>query len=196
MAQNDVYQLNAVQVSQDVALANIFFVRVDNDDTSVVQPDNAISMFISAVIFPLRSVQGNWVNHDCVIGRKVFPTTEIATIQSVGLSGQLPGSALPINNCAVAQHSSLPARKENRGHWFISGAAQDSQNKERWTEAYQALFSTFITSVTNPATESGVNYTFVHYSPRLETYEPIKTVRIAGQVRKLRQRTPARCPTL
>ena len=193
MATNDKYQLILVAQLQSVSIANTFYVNVLNDDSAADTADSIHTEFKNNVLDKLTDVQSSEVDYECMLIRKVAPTSEPVIMFPLVEHGEEGSNVLPSNLTCCINTWSNDGRPPYRGRWFISGLLETDCDDGRWNLATETKLGPFLTTIADSWGPSGEVYQLNHWSEKLEQFDPIVRGRIAAIPRKLRNRTPGLC---
>lgn len=193
MATNDKYQLVLVANLQKTALANTFYVNVLND-TSTSDTANSIHLqFRANVLSKLKLIQSSQVEYECMLIRRLEPTSEPAIMFPLTEVGSRGTSVLPSNLTCCINTWSNDGRPPYRGRWFISGLLEEDIEDGRWLVHVETALSQFMSEIKDSWGPSGEVYQLNHWTRAQEQFDPITRGRIAAIPRKLRNRTPGLC---
>lgn len=193
MSLGDIYQQTAVSIMNASPVANVFYTKVlaesTPSDTEVIAA-NALNNNILAALAP---VQGNDLDYECILSRKVSPVTSPSTVILITRSGTAGVGEFPNNVAVVFRTYAGNGDKRHRGRWFIPGLIKSWVSEGRIDQAhigtYQTAQDAMIASFGIP------QYTFrlQHFSPYLGTYTDIENVIVNPIPTKMRGRTPGTC---
>lgn len=193
MAAGDIYHLTCVANLDKVAIANIFYIKVLDDDTNPGDVEELNTQFVGQILAELTPLQSDTVEYECNLIRKLLPTSDPAIMFPLDTAGELGSDSLPSNLTMCLNTWSSDGRPPFRGRWFFSGLLEASVSDGRFTQATATSWSTFLSAISDSYGTVGNSYRLMHHSPAQEEFNEIKRGRLAAIPRKLRNRTPGLC---
>ena len=193
MAASDKYHITTVATLDKVAIANVFYVDVVDDDSNPSDVDEINTQFTGSIIAELKALQSSNVEYECNLIRKVKPTSDPAIMYPLTDVGALGSNSLPSNQTMCVNTWSSDGRPTRRGRWFFSGLLETSVEDGRFTQATATAWSTFLSAIGTTFGTVGNTYQLTHWSEAEEDFNVIKRGRLAAIPRKLRNRTPGLC---
>lgn len=193
MAVGDKYSVITVAQLDSVSVANVFYVDVVDDAGAADVPLSISTQFQAKILGLISAQQSFLLDYECLLIRKVAPTTEPAVVFTFTLVGARLVSNLPTNVTLVINHISNDGRPRFRGRWFIAGIPEEDVLDGRWKESVQTGWATFLDTIPDSWGIAGETYRLNHYSPFIDQYDSITRGRLSPQPRKLRSRTPGIC---
>ena len=193
MAAGDIYHLTCVANLDKVAIANIFYVKVLDDDTNPGDVEELNSQFNGQILAELTPLLSDSVEYECNLIRKLLPTSDPAIMFPNDTAGELGSDNLPSNVTMCLNTWSYDGRPFARGRWFFSGLLESQVKNGRFTQATATAWSTFLNAISDSYGTPGNSYRLMHYSDAEEEFYEIKRGRLAAIPRKLRNRTPGLC---
>jgi hypothetical protein len=189
----EVYQNTVVNLQNAEPCASVFYNRVVEDAGTTDPEKDQADALIDGIITHLADMQWNQVQYECVLSRRILPTTQPARVILQTLNGALGGQELPANVAMSFRHYSLDASPFLRGRWFINGLLESWVENGRILATHATDVQPFINAVPNDYTVSGRTYRVMHYSRRLDTFYDIDSVIFNPVPTKVRNRTPGLC---
>jgi len=193
MAAEDKYHITMVATIDKVAIANIFYIDVVDDDSNPSDVDEINTQFTGNIIAELKALQSDKVEYECNLIRKVKPTSDPAIMYPLTDVGALGSNSLPSNQTMCVNTWGGDGRPPKRGRWFFSGLLETSVDDGRFTQATATAWSSFLSTISDTWGTVGNTYQLTHWSEAEETFYTIKRGRLAAIPRKLRNRTPGLC---
>jgi len=193
MAAGDVYQIGAVQVIDTVAMENVFYMKVIDDDGVSEKVTNAAAAFNSNVRSAMKAVQSNELNHECTLIRKVYPTTDIAEVVLVDEDGGQLYPSLPQNVAFILSLYAGDGDKNKRGRAFIPGLPEVKVKEGRIDAGLVSLFGDLEDSFTSDISEAGASYRMQVFSRKLNIHTNVASAVVRPIPTKVRRRTPGMC---
>ncbi len=189
----EVYQQTLVNIQNAEPCASVFYMKVVEDAGTTDPEKDAADALINGIATDIANFQSNQVNYECVLSRRILPTTQPARVLLQTLNGALGGQELPANVAFSFRHYSLDASKFTRGRWFINGMLESYVIDGRLDVGNVAVFQPFINAVVAPIVDSGRTYRLQHFSKFLDQFFDINSVLQNPVPTKLRNRTPGLC---
>ena len=193
MAAGDVYQIGAVQVIDTVAMENVFFMKVVDDDGITNKLEHAANAFNSEIRPEMRAIQSTQLNHECTIIKKVSPTTDIAEVVLVDEDGLHSGEALPQNVGVILSYYGGNGDKNRRGRVFVPGVPENWVSDGRLIESVSTVMLNLGVAMAADITYSGAEYKMQVYSKKLQIFTDIAQALVRPVPTKVRRRTPGMC---
>lgn len=193
MPADEVYQQTVVNIQNAEPCASVFYTKVIEDAGTLDPEKDAADALIDEIITDVAAFQSNQVNYECVLSRRILPTTQPARVLLQTLNGALGGQELPANVAFSFRHYSLDASKFTRGRWFFNGMLESYVDQGRISVDNVAVFQPFINAAIAPFTNSGRTYRLQHFSRFLDQFFDIKSVLQNPIPTKVRNRTPGLC---
>ena len=193
MAASDIYQITSVYLVNTEPSANVFYIKVLDDDGTTDAMKDAVDALDDYVLKEFRDMQTTQVEYECLLARRVHPTTCPARVFSISSTGAISADTLPANQPLVLRHYSGDGSIRKRGRYFISGLAETACNHGAWEFAVKALVDPLMTVLNNTITSSGMTYRMQHFSKKNEQWYDIDSCTFNPIPTKLRGRTPSKC---
>lgn len=193
MAAGDVYQIGAVQVIDTVAMENVFYMKVIDDDGVADKLEHAANAFNADIRSAMRAIQSNELEHECTLIKKVSPTTDIAEVVLVGTTGAMPLASLPQNAAVILSYYGGDGDKNRRGRAFIPGVPESFVLDGRIKYSVASGFVALENALTSSITYSGASYRMQVYSKKLNIFTEIASAVTRPVPTKVRRRTPGMC---
>ncbi len=193
MAAEDKYHITVVATLNKVAIANIFYLNVVDDDSNPSDVDEINTQFTGNIVASLKALQSSEVEYECNLIRKISPTTDPVIMYPLTDVGALGDTSLPSNQTMCINTWSSDGRPPFRGRWFFSGLLEASVSDGRWTQATATAWDEFLDTIDTTFGTVGNTYELTHWSEAQESFNRIIRGRIAAIPRKLRNRTPGLC---
>ncbi|MHC4073470.1 MAG: hypothetical protein ACYTGS_15775, partial [Planctomycetota bacterium] len=178
MAAGDIFQQSLVTLVSAEPVANVFYMEVLDDTGTTDAEDDAKDALINHVKPDLIAFQSSGVAYECVLSRKVFPTTGPARVFTVAGTGSLGGGLFPANVAVNMRHYSDNGDRNKRGRWYFPGLLKSWVSDGRIADDHAAVFQTLIDTVTATITDSGRTYRLKHYSKKLNLYYDIDSCQL------------------
>lgn len=193
MATNDRYSVIVVANMDNVAIANTFYCNVMDDSGTTDTPASLAAEFTSNWISLLKANQSQQLEYECLLVRKLRPTSEPAIMFPLSDVGALTDNALPTNLTLCINTVSEDGTPPYRGRWFISGLLETQVDDGTFSQAVEALWADFMTDIPLSFGPTGEMFQLNHYSRKANDFTPIVRGRLDPVPRKLRNRTPGLC---
>lgn len=193
MAANEIYQQTVVNLQNAEPCASVFYTKVIEDAGTTDPELDAATALMDEIVSNVAAFQSNQVNYECVLSRRLLPTTQPARVLLQTLNGSLGGQELPANVAFSFRHYSIDASKFTRGRWFFNGMLESYVNDGRISFLNAAVFAPFIAACTAPFLNSGRTYRLQHFSRKLDLFFDIDSVLQNPVPTKVRNRTPGLC---
>ena len=194
MPAGEIYQASCVFTGGDAVWANVLYIEVVDDTGTTDAEKDAIDALSNQVIAKMRDLMSFQTNFDCVLSRRVAPTTGSSRVFDYGQAGTVIQPMSPSNVAVNLMTRSKPSNIGNRGRIFIGGIPSSWIDDGRLLQTNFVTFSPFRLSLTQLQTDAGRTYQMKHYSPKLATFEDIFDTTIRPVPTKLRNRTQSLCP--
>lgn len=193
MAVNDKYQLILVANLQKVAIANTFYINVLNDSSASDTADSIHTQFKANILSDLKTIQSSLVEYECMLIRRMLPTSEPSIMFPLTEVGARGTTVLPSNLTCCINTWSNDGRPPFRGRWFISGLLEEDIDDGRWQTHVETALGQFLGAIKDSWGPTGEVYQLNHWSEAQAQFDPLVRGRIAAIPRKLRNRTPGLC---
>lgn len=189
----DVFQQTVVNIQNAEPCASVFYQRTIEDAGTLDPEKDAADALVSSVIAEIAEFQSNQVQYECVLSRRILPTTTPARVINQTLNGALGGQELPANVAFSFRHYSEDGDKRKRGRWFFNGMLESWVIDGRLDIENSSTFNNFLQVAVGPYVSSGRTYQLQHFSKFLDQFFDIDSVLINPVPTKLRNRTPGLC---
>jgi hypothetical protein len=189
----DVFQFTAVNLQNAEPCASVFYQKTIEDAGTTDPELDAATALRDVVLDVISEVQSNQVDYECILSRRILPTTTPARAILITLAGKLGGQELPANVAFSFRHYSEDGSKRKRGRWLINGMLEAFVVDGRITEDYVGEFNNIEQTVINPYLNSGRTYQLQHYSKRNDEFYDIDSMIVNPVPVKVRNRTPGLC---
>lgn len=193
MAAGDIFQITDVQVLHGQGLANVWYLKVLDDTGTTDALVDAATAFDNQIITKIDDFQSNQLNHDCMLVRRVFPTTSPVEVVDVSRLGSKAAVSLPANQAVVLRRYSGNGDKQNRGRTYFAGVPESTQQQGRIKELDSTDYDALVAAAIDTITDSGRTYRLVNHSRVGGTFNDILEVEINPRLTKVRNRTPGIC---
>ncbi len=193
MAMGEIYQLTLVSILNTVPVANVFYLEVLDDTGTTDAMADAAAALETQVVTDLRVFQSNEVVYECILGRRVLPTTSPARVFNITATGALVQEPFPANVAIVVRHYSDTGDKNRRGRYFLAGLSKIDTQNGRIVQGLAASIQTFIATISDPIVDSPRVYLMKHFSRKLGLYFTIESGTVDPVPTKVRNRTPGIC---
>ncbi|MGI9501692.1 MAG: hypothetical protein ACR2RE_01380, partial [Geminicoccaceae bacterium] len=121
MAIGDIFQFSAVNIQAAEPCATIFYQETVEDAGSLDPEKDAADALANVILTEFNKMQSNQVVYECILSRRILPTTTPARVVSITNQGDLVGQALPANVAVSFRHYSENGDKRKRGRYLING---------------------------------------------------------------------------
>lgn len=193
MSAGDIWSQTWVALLHGVPCASVFYMEAIDDDQGSDDELSAANAFINNVVPAIVDFQSNEIVGECLLSRRVFPTTAPARVfADTSPGGEVTGS-LPSNQAIVFRHYSGIGDRFRRGRFFISGLPERDVSNGMIDEDIREKFEALMLILTEVVTESINTYRMKHFSKSLEAYFDLDSMTINPVPTKLRNRTPGIC---
>jgi hypothetical protein len=193
MAAGDIHQITDVQVLHGQGLANVWYQEVVDDTGSTDPIVDAANAFAADVIATLVEAQSIELNHDCILIRRVFPTTSPVEVVDVSNLGARLVPSLPSNQAVTLRKYSGTGGPNNRNRSFIAGIPESDMDRGRVTEAASGNWANVLAKIVADYVDSGRTYKIKTFSKKFGTWADCDAAELNPRLTKLRGRTPGIC---
>lgn len=193
MSAGDIFSQTLVYILDTVSCANTFFLEAIDDDPSTDDELSAFEAFRDEVLPAIQDIQSGEVEYECILSRRVFPTTAPNRVFSLTGNGAISGESLPANVAMNIRHFSGIGNINQRGRWFFAGLNESRVFEGRIVEDHDEPMNDFITVVTSPILPPSHEYRMKHFSKKLEQFFDIDSGASSPIPTKVRNRTPGIC---
>jgi len=193
MSAGDIFSQTLVYVIETVSCANTFFLEAIDDDPGTDDELSAFNAFEAEVLPAIKDIQSSEVEYECVLSRRVKPTTAPNRVFSLTGNGAVTGESLPANVAMNVRHFSEIGNINQRGRWFFSGLNELRVFEGRIVEAHDTPLNDLITVVSNPIINASHEYRMKHFSKKLDQFFDIANGASSPIPTKVRNRTPGIC---
>jgi len=193
MAAGDIFQLTMVQQLNGVSMANIFYMKTIDDLGSSTEYTHVEAAFVSEIQPAILTVQNVSVNMECILVRRVKPTTQPTQVFLEAGVGTKTGPAMPANSAFKMRHYSGNGDKNRRGRWFFGGVSELLVSTVGINQSLDAPFQLLINIFQQTVIHVGRSYRVQHFSRKLLQYFDIDSCLITPQPIRCRPRTPGIC---
>lgn len=193
MAAGEIFQCTVVAIHNAEPVANVFYVKVLDDTGTSDALADAVDALMTQIVTKVAAFQNDDLAYECILGRRVSPTTSPTRVITSALVGSHASSSLPANMAFNFRHYSENGNKNQRGRWYIGGMTQLFVSKGRISQSQRSLFESFMDACIATITQSGRTYRLQHYSTKLSQFWNIDSVMINPIPVKVRNRTPGLC---
>lgn len=194
MAAGEIYQMTLVYTADAVAWANVFYFKVIDDTGTTDAQGDAMESFENTVAFTQKEATSFQVTQDCILSRRVSPTTSPSRVRVIGEIGTLLVPMLPANQALSIRHRSKPGEKYDNGRIFHSGLTEDMFGEGRLEASKVSLWDDFIEDLTANVVDNGRTYRVQHYAKKINTYKDIENCFVSPIPTRMRTRTKPLCP--
>ena len=189
----EIYQNTVVNLQNAEPCASVFYNKVIEDAGTLDPEKDQADALIDGIITHIADFQSNQVQYECVLSRRILPTTTPARVILQTLNGALGGQELPANVAFSVRHYSLDASKFTRGRWFLNGMLESWVENGRILLTNATTIQPFLDAVIANYSVSGRTYRVQHYSKFLDTFFDIDSALPNPVPTKVRNRTPGLC---
>ena len=189
----DVFQFTAVNIQNAEPCANVFYQRTIEDAGTTDPEFDAATGLRDNVLDAIAEIQSNQVDYECILSRRVLPTTTPARAILITLSGQRGGQELPANVAFSLRHYSGNGSKRLRGRWYINGMLEADVDEGRLNDGLLSELTNIPQVVISPYVSSGRTYQLQHFSKANDQLYDIDSVITNPIPIKVRNRTPGLC---
>lgn len=193
MAAGDIFQITDVQVLHGKGLANVWYLEVLDDTGTTDALADAAAAFDNQVIAQLVAGQSNELNHDCLLVRRVFPTTSPVEVVDVSRLGSKAQDSLASNVAVTCRKYSGNGSINERNRNFVAGIPEPSVNQGRLTESASPDFAGFLAAIVAVITDSGRTYRAKTHSVKNASFGDLEEAELNPRLTKVRNRTPGIC---
>lgn len=193
MAAGEIYQITDVQVMHAQPLANVWYMEVIDDTGAGDDMQEVATAFEDNVVVIMAASQSSELEHDCLLVRRVVPTTTPARVFPVGINGSTSANALPSNQALTIRHYSAIGNKNQRGRAFISGILESTVDEGRLKASVVTGWQVLLNTITAQIDSNGHQYRLKHYSKKLNQFWDIEEADLNPRLTKVRNRTPGVC---
>jgi len=193
MSAGDIFSQTLVYILDTVSCANTFFLKAIDDDPGADDELSAFEAFEAEVLPLIKAIQSSDVEYECVLSRRVFPTTAPNRVFSLTGNGTVTGESLPANVAMNIRHFSGIGTKNQRGRWFFSGLNEARVVEGRMVGVHSIPMDALITVVSNPIVTGPHEYRMQHFSKTVNDFFDIENGASNPIPTKMRNRTPGIC---
>ena len=193
MAAGDIFQQTLVQIQNNVALANVYFMKVLDDTGTTDAEDDAFSALKDEVVPFIRSLQATNLTYECCLSRRVAPTTAPSRVFAMSEIGSRTGDSLPTNVGYCVRKYSGTGLPRQRGRWYLPGPVEQDVSDGRFDDGLVTLMDGLEQIMEGTINFEGKTYRLQHYSRKFNTFWDLAKVRFQPVPCKYRPRTPGIC---
>lgn len=189
----DVFQMTAVNLQNAEPCASVYYQETIEDAGTQDPEKDAVTALTDVVLSAISEIQSNQVLYECVLSRRIKPTTTPARAIIISIAGQRGGQELPANVAFSLRHYSGDGSKRLRGRWYINGMLEADVDEGRLNDGLVGEFNDIHQTIINPYVNSGRTYRLKHWSPTNEQLYDIDSMIVNPIPIKVRNRTPGLC---
>lgn len=193
MAAGEIYQFTAVNILNAEPTANVFYLKVIDDTGSTDDLADAADALENQILFKIAAFQSDQLAYECILGRRVSPTTSPTRVITTSLVGAQISDPFPANVAINFRHYSENGNKNQRGRYFIAGLVKLFVTAGRLSQSQRPTYETFMDAVVAVITQSGRTYRMQHFSKKLNQFFDIDSMTVNPIPTKMRNRTPGLC---
>ena len=193
MAAGDITQLTVVELINGQPSASVWYVRTVDDTGATDELLEARNQFVNNIMIDLQNMRSNEVVGECILAKRVHPTTSPTRVLDDGGSGGEALASLPANQAMVIRKYCGVADANRRGRYFISGIPELWVSDGRLQRDMQGRFDIWRGPAEAEFGPPQREYRLSHYSRRLNQYFDINTFVLNPVLTKIRNRTPSTC---
>jgi hypothetical protein len=193
MPAGDIYQFTAVNIQNAEPCASVYYQETVEDAGTLDPEQDAATALNDVVLDVIAEIQSNQVEYECILSRRIRPTTSPARVFLINRSGARGGQELPANVAFSLRHYSGVGSKSDRGRWYINGMLESDVDDGRIIKDLVPLFNNIEQTVTGPYINSGRTYKLQHYSRTYDYFVNIDSMIVNPIPIKVRNRTPGLC---
>ena len=193
MPVGDVFQQTAVNIQNGEPCASVYYQETVQDAGTLDPELDAATALVDTVIDVIAEIQSNQVEYECILSRRLLPTTTPARVILITKSGALGGQELPANVAFSLRHYSNNGSKRSRGRWYINGMLEAWVSDGRILGDFVTEFNNIAQTVTAPYVNSGRTYKLQHHSRANNNFSDILSLIVNPIPIKVRNRTPGLC---
>ena len=193
MAAGDIFQQTVVAQVNAEPTANVFYLEVLDDTGTTDAEADAAQALQNGVLPVLGAFLSEDVAYECILSRRVRPTTAPARVFQLVTVGGLAQAALPANQCIKFRHFSDIGGRNRQGRWFFAGLPEADATNGRISNIRIGSYNAFAAVVAATITDAGRTYRLKHFSKKLNQFWDIDQAVVDPIPRKVRNRTPGLC---
>lgn len=193
MAAGDIFQMTAVYLVSGEPCANVFYQEVIDEPGSQDSMADAAEALDAQLLSAIAQLQVTTTVYECILGRRVFPTTSPARVFLINRVGLYNGAGLPANVALTIRHYSEDGDKRKRGRYYLAGLGETAVNTGAWETPLATIVDDVIEVLIAQFSQSGRDYRIKHFSPFLGTYFDVDSCTWNPIPTKVRGRTPGIC---
>lgn len=193
MAAGDIFSFTVVALQNAQPVASVFFLEVLDDTGTTDAMQDAADALDNQLLSTVRPFQATAVEYECILGRRVQPTTSPTRVFTLSSTGAIGFAPAPANVAFKFRHYSDVANPNQRGRYFLPGVTLYNVQNGRFTQNLDSLFQTFMTAAVGVLTDAGRTYRLKHHSRTAGLYWDVDSMTVDPVPVKVRNRTPGLC---